>query len=403
MYHSHPASGVDLSPLARNLDISAPVVRRGGGAASFKAATGNLAPRNAPPPPVPPPPPTTPPPSRAQKSDRVSAVTVPAPAARTSAEGRREEKGSRRGGGEAEEGERGKGFKAPTTFFSHETYYAGSKRIDASKYRAAAESTYGRRGTGTEAGPRGRATMSRARDVAIAGSALRTKTRSASPTVRDRNINTNGNGNTRAALHAKNAASQREEISLHKRRVMRALDVEREEMPDGCIMFRFSEKHLSAQEVHDEQERVELLHVHADEYQPDTSVPAPANLVSRWAMTVRFLASTLSLESAAFYVLTTPFRTGFWTAAYTARLLWWLCSGRMLPGRAARRARAVRVGGGGGRGGGGGGEGEGGGGGVLAATDAPVTSAEAKLARAGKGSGSAGNVNRRDMRNVLLG
>lgn len=129
---------------------------------------------------------------------------------------------------------------------------------------------------------------------------------------------------------------------------------------------------------------MELLHNHANEY-VDTSVEVRSNVVSRWMMTVQFLASTLSLENAAFYVLATPFRIGFWTTAYALRLLWWLCSGRMLPGRAAKRAKGIR---------------QIGGGGAFAAIDQMEVDMETKRSRAEKVSG--GTINGRDMSNVLL-
>ena len=270
--------------------------------------------------------------------------------------------------------------KPPTTFFSHDFYYNEPKRIDTSKYRTVAESAYG---------ARGRRGMSRARDVAIAGSALR---RSPSPE------NTIGNAVDRmrekkAKAAAVRAAAQKkkDDMYAHKRRVMRALEVEREELPDGAIMFRFSERPLTAKEEREMEEaeakdaELELLHTHAEEYGANITFAAN-NLLSRWIMTVKFLASTLSLESAAFYVVTTPFRTGFWTMAYAVRLVWWLVSGRMLPGRAAKRASTIRAGGGNNQG-------------AFAAIDARATKLEAKQAGAGKRGGSVAG---RDMRNVLL-
>ena len=364
---------------------------------------GNLAPKNPPKGMVPPPPPTTPPPPPKTPPPRRVQQTVATPQ-KAAGRGKVVEKSGQEAARPGEENnveEKKPEFKPPTTFFSHAHHYYEPKRVDPAKLRSAAESTYGRRG---------RMSMSRARDVAIAGSALRSRPRTPSPSRDSRDaMRAKKEAKAKAiraaiALERKEAKAKKDEMYAHKRRVMRALDVEREELPDGSIMFRFSEKPLTAKEERaliSEEEAgardMELLHNHPDEYQPTISY-ASSNVVSRWTMTVKFLASTLSLKSAAFYVLTTPFRAGFWTLAYTLRLLWWLCSGRMLPGRAAKRAKATRFRGGGG-GGGGGGSGGGGGGGAFAAIDEEATRMEKKQARAEK---SAGIVNGRDMRNVLL-
>jgi hypothetical protein len=130
-------SRVPLSPLAVNLDmdISPAVVP------SSKMGKGNLAPKNPPPGMVPPPPPTTPPPQRLI-NDAVQAAKVAAAASMAATPAAPPPKQ----GKEEKTEEEKKSFKAPTTFFSHEQHYYEPKRIDASKLRTAAESTYGRRG-----------------------------------------------------------------------------------------------------------------------------------------------------------------------------------------------------------------------------------------------------------------
>lgn len=424
------------SPSAVNLDISPPVLASPPASrVAQNMGTGNLAPKNPPPGMILPPPPAIPPPHHL-RNNAVNAAAAATPAAPPPKQGTflKETTTTTTDASSSVDEDKNAAaaasFKAPTTFFSHELYYNEPKKIDASKLRVAAESTYGRRG---------RMSMSRARDVAIAGSALRarkgpsrsddasgTSPLGAAGTATRTGTGTGTRGaeagDSRAALRAEKIARANaranaikaaalaqttsrhggagrhaanvDDVYVHKRRVMRALDVEREELPDGSILFRFSEKPLSAkeeraliteEEAEAEAAEVEVLHNHADEYQPHISV-ASGNVVSRWMMTVQFLASTLSLESAAFYVLSTPFRTGFWTVAYTLRLVWWLCSGRLLPGRAGKRAKAVRGGGGGG--------------GAFAAIDVQATKMESKRARAGKV--SSGTVNGRDMRNVLL-
>ena len=50
---------------------------------------------------------------------------------------------------------------------------------------------------------------------------------------------------------------------------------------------------------------------------------------ARWGMTVAFIASTASVERAAMYVLSTPFRAGFWAVAHALRLTFWACTGRL--------------------------------------------------------------------------
>ena len=64
------------------------------------------------------------------------------------------------------------------------------------------------------------------------------------------------------------------------------------------------------------------------------------HVVARWFMTVRYLASTLSVENAVVYVAMTPLRVAFWSLAYVARALFWIVTGRSgVSVRASARAK----------------------------------------------------------------
>ena len=120
----------------------------------------------------------------------------------------------------------------------------------------------------------------------------------------------------------------------HKDRVMRALECVREDLADGSVMFRFVETVVvqpsDANPYAEEAERLSR-HGKSHEYVPDAYAPAPGSdqILARWGMTVAFIASTASVERAAMYVLSTPFRAGFWAVAHALRLTFWACTGRL--------------------------------------------------------------------------
>jgi hypothetical protein len=70
------------------------------------------------------------------------------------------------------------------------------------------------------------------------------------------------------------------------------------------------------------------------------------NLIARWFMTVKYLASTLSFENAVVYVASTPFRLLFWTLAYALRAVFWIFTGRgavRASGRAKKQLRQINT------------------------------------------------------------
>lgn len=181
-----------LSPLAVNLwgdvetelDISPPVL------SGNRDVKGNLAPKN------PPPPTSRAHEQRLMKNHTVAAavrMATPPTGLRASKAGNEkknvDDQEGRTSAEGSKEGQSPAPRKVPTTFFSHDHYYNEPKKADVSAYRSAAEIAYGRRGRGT---------MSRARDVAIAGSALRSRP--------GRSPNPVGNAAKKAAMRAKKEA-----------------------------------------------------------------------------------------------------------------------------------------------------------------------------------------------------
>ena len=94
----------------------------------------------------------------------------------------------------------------------------------------------------------------------------------------------------------------------------RALDVERIDLRDGSILFKFKVQNEPA--VSAEEERLLAMEVEKRLW-GDTKTND--NVIARWFMTVKYLASTLSFENALVYVATTPFRMVFWSLAYVLR------------------------------------------------------------------------------------
>ena len=123
----------------------------------------------------------------------------------------------------------------------------------------------------------------------------------------------------------------------------RALDVERIDLRDGSILFKFKVQNEPA--VSAEEERLLAMEVEKRLW-GDTKTND--NVIARWFMTVKYLASTLSFENALVYVATTPFRMVFWSLAYVLRAVFWIVTGRSgvsvrASGRAKRQLRQINT------------------------------------------------------------
>jgi len=113
-----------------------------------------------------------------------------------------------------------------------------------------------------------------------------------------------------------------EQMSDIKKRMMVALECERQDLADGSVLFSFSEKPLTRQQKAALAAEEEKLQITSSDFERQP------NFIERWFMTVRFQAATVSVEKAFFFVLLTPFRMVFWTFAYAMRLLFWIVTGR---------------------------------------------------------------------------
>jgi hypothetical protein len=113
-----------------------------------------------------------------------------------------------------------------------------------------------------------------------------------------------------------------EQMSDIKKRMMVALECERQDLADGSVLFSFSEKPLTRQQKAALAAEEEKLQITSSDFERQP------NFIERWFMTVRFQAATVSVEKAFFFVLSTPFRMVFWTFAYAMRLLFWIVTGR---------------------------------------------------------------------------
>ena len=113
-----------------------------------------------------------------------------------------------------------------------------------------------------------------------------------------------------------------EQMSDIKKRMMVALECERQDLADGSVLFSFSEKPLTRQQKAALAAEEDKLQITSSDFERQP------NFIERWFMTVRFQAATVSVEKAFFFVLTTPFRMVFWTFAYAMRLLFWIVTGR---------------------------------------------------------------------------
>ena len=107
-----------------------------------------------------------------------------------------------------------------------------------------------------------------------------------------------------------------------KKRMMVALECERQDLADGSVLFSFSEKPLTRQQKAALAAEEEKLQITSSDFERQP------NFIERWFMTVRFQAATVSVEKAFFFVLSTPFLMVFWTFAYAMRLLFWIVTGR---------------------------------------------------------------------------
>ena len=113
-----------------------------------------------------------------------------------------------------------------------------------------------------------------------------------------------------------------EQMSDIKKRMMVALECERQDLADGSVLFSFSEKPLTRQQKAALAAEEDKLQITSSDFERQP------NFIERWFMTVRFQAATVSVEKAFFFVLSTPFRMVFWTFAYAMRLLFWIVTGR---------------------------------------------------------------------------
>lgn len=113
-----------------------------------------------------------------------------------------------------------------------------------------------------------------------------------------------------------------EQMSDIKKRMMVALECERQDLADGSVLFRFSEKPLTRQQKAALAAEEEKMQISSSDFERQP------NFIERWFMTVRFQAATVSVEKAFLFVLSTPFRMAFWTFAYAMRFLFWIVTGR---------------------------------------------------------------------------
>lgn len=130
---------------------------------------------------------------------------------------------------------------------------------------------------------------------------------------------------------------KREVESLVKQRAKKALECERVELRDGSVLFKFKVRDVPQVTV-EETERVAL----EVERRLWGDTQTNENIVARWLMTVRYLASTFSVENAVVYVASTPFRVLFWSLAYALRSIFWIVTGRGSVRPSARAKRQLK-------------------------------------------------------------
>ena len=98
------------------------------------------------------------------------------------------------------------------------------------------------------------------------------------------------------------------------------MDVERIDLRDGSVLFKFKVDRPPRPVTEAEQRRLAV----EVERRLWGDTKTNENIIARWFMTVKYLASTLSFENAVVYVASTPFRLVFWTLAYAIRAVFWI-------------------------------------------------------------------------------
>ena len=120
------------------------------------------------------------------------------------------------------------------------------------------------------------------------------------------------------------------------------MECERVDLRDGSVLFKFKVSPVAETVTVEETERVTM----EVERRLWGDTRTNENVVVRWMMTVRYLASTLGAENAVMYVASTPFRITFWTLAYALRSIFWIVTGRgsVRPsGRAKRQLKQINT------------------------------------------------------------
>ena len=120
------------------------------------------------------------------------------------------------------------------------------------------------------------------------------------------------------------------------------MDVERIDLRDGSVLFKFKVDRPPRPVTEAEQRRLAV----EVERRLWGETKTNENIIARWFMTVKYLASTLSFENAVVYVASTPFRLVFWTLAYAIRAVFWILTGRgavRASGRAKRQLRQMNT------------------------------------------------------------
>ena len=120
------------------------------------------------------------------------------------------------------------------------------------------------------------------------------------------------------------------------------MDVERIDLRDGSVLFKFKVDRPPRPVTEAEQRRLAV----EVERRLWGDTKTNENIIARWFMTVKYLASTLSFENAVVYVASTPFRLVFWTLAYAIRAVFWILTGRgavRASGRAKKQLRQMNT------------------------------------------------------------
>ena len=120
------------------------------------------------------------------------------------------------------------------------------------------------------------------------------------------------------------------------------MDVERIDLRDGSVLFKFKVDRVPRAVTAEEERRLAV----EVERRLWGDTKTNENLIARWFMTVKYLATTLSFENAVVYVVSTPFRLVFWTLAYALRAVFWIFTGRgavRASGRAKKQLRQINT------------------------------------------------------------